>query len=308
MGVLRRLVVGVSSALFAAGLAGAGAIAAPRAPQPHIDALDVERVESLAPGTRLNFSLFGTAGGSAWLQIDGAQRALELRELQPGVYDGSHVIDARDRIGAHARVQATLRIGERSTQALLAEPLLLGVEARAPAATTAGPPVTTPPAERPGMTLPAERPVTTPPADPPPTPMALPPPVVLPPPFTAPSPAAPPSLCDDCARVESIRRIEPEGAASGGLIATLFGERVANELDRHFARLQAPLDRAVGRQRAGPRHEVVLRLASGERLLRSYEHAPAFKVGDIVPLGPNLGGARSERLLDEPATTARREP
>ncbi|WP_284619458.1 hypothetical protein [Aquabacterium humicola] len=299
MGVLRRLVVGVSSALFAAGLAAAGASAAPRAPQPHIDALDVERVESLAPGTRLNFSLFGTAGGSAWLQIDGAQRALELRELQPGIYDGSHVIDARDRIGAHARVVATLRIGERSTQALLAEPLLLGVEARAPAATPAGPPVMTLPAERPGAALPA---------DSPPAPMALPPPVVLPPPFTRPSPAAAPSLCDDCARVESIRRIEPEGAASGGLIATLFGERVANELDRHFARLQAPLDRAVGRQRAGPRHEVVLRLASGERLLRSYEQAPAFKVGDIVPLGPNLGGARSERLLDEPASTARREP
>ncbi|NRF65609.1 hypothetical protein HLB44_01295 [Aquincola sp. S2] len=266
MSFVRRFVVGLSSALLVLCFS-----VAVRAATLRIETLDVERVDALAPGVGLTFSLFGTPGGRAVLWIEGAQRSLELREVQPGVYDGRYWIDEHDRITPDARVTAMLQLGEREVQATLAERLVLGDE---PAPVASLPP----------------REVAPPP---PPAPRMLPPAV------------APPRarLCDDCALVESIRQVEPE-PPSGGLLTSLFGERIGGPVDRHLARITQSVDHAVGRPVARTSHEVVLRLPGGDRLIRSYEHTPPFKVGDTIVLGANLGGARSERLA-EPSSSRR---
>lgn len=99
---------------------------------PRVDAFDVEEVTRLAAGTTLRFTLSGTPGAAATLQIEGAQRTLALSEVEPGFYEGAYTVDGFDRIAPGARVSADLRIGHRVASAVLEEPLVLGasVEAR----------------------------------------------------------------------------------------------------------------------------------------------------------------------------------
>ena len=54
-----------------------------------VDAFDVEQVASLAPGAVLQFSVFASPGASATVLIEGVRRLVELREVQPGVYEGT---------------------------------------------------------------------------------------------------------------------------------------------------------------------------------------------------------------------------
>ena len=91
-----------------------------------IDGLDVEQVARLSGGTPLNFTLFGTPGATASLQIDGARRALPMRETERGVYEGTYTIEDRDRIAPDAAVTAMLYRGAESATATLEEPLVLG--------------------------------------------------------------------------------------------------------------------------------------------------------------------------------------
>jgi hypothetical protein len=297
MSLLRRWWPALIVALLWLGLA-AGAHAQERL---RIEAFDVERVSSIDVGTRLNFSLFGPAGGHAVLQIEGARQALVLRELQPGVYDGSHVVGLEDRIAPEARVRASLRVAGEELRAVLDEPLVLDpLGARKP--------------------LPIES-ARRPPAEPVPLPDPLPDP--LPPPLEAhaplPAPAAEPlprpeptplpvPRCEDCAIVESIRTLAvpaddtPRASAPGVLLGTLFGDKVGHAVDRHVARVTGVVQRAVhGRpldeRPAAGQTEVVLRLPTGERLLRTYDRPPALQIGDTVRRGTDLGGARTERLL-----------
>jgi hypothetical protein len=318
-----------SALLLLAALAGAASSAWAQG-RPRIDGFDVERVPELAAGTRLNFSVFGSPGGQVVLQIDGARRPLPLREVQPGVYDGSYLLEAGEHIAADARVVATLRTGGFETRAMLDEPLLLGQAAVTPRPletqpTPALPPVATSVPDPGPVTAPV--PATEPTPAPPPAPSRVPMPTrPAPDPTTDPTaerPASPgpapdfpsasprrgPAPCPDCATVESIRPLPPDtrppASAPGVLLGGLFGERVGQAVDRHVARVSGAVGRAVhGRpldERSGPGVEVVLRLPNGQRLLRVYDREPDLRVGDTVRRSNDLGGARSERLLDAPA-------
>ena len=101
------------------------ASAAPRATgnAPRINAFDVKAVDKMEPGSDLEFTLWGTAGGQASLRIDGARRPLQLAETSPGVYEGVYTVSRRDKIAPGASVNANLRSGNRVDTALLDEPL-----------------------------------------------------------------------------------------------------------------------------------------------------------------------------------------
>ena len=92
---------------------------------PRVDGFDVEEVAQLSPGTALRFTLYGTPGGAATLQIAGVDRSLVLQETQAGIYEGVYTVAAGDRIAADSRVSADLALGQRVTSAVLEEPLVL---------------------------------------------------------------------------------------------------------------------------------------------------------------------------------------
>jgi outer membrane lipoprotein SlyB len=97
------------------------------ASQPRIEGFNVDEVRRLAPGVELNFSLYGSPGGSAMLRIEGARRNLALNETESGVYEGTYTIGTRDRIVARSPVTANLRVGNQVSSGVLSESLLRGV-------------------------------------------------------------------------------------------------------------------------------------------------------------------------------------
>jgi outer membrane lipoprotein SlyB len=98
-----------------------------------IDGFDVEPVVKPVPGNELAFTLYGSPGGTAAVQIDGATGSVALVETEAGVYEGTYTIRKRDRITAASTATANLRLGNRVASALLDEPLVGRVSARRPA-------------------------------------------------------------------------------------------------------------------------------------------------------------------------------
>lgn len=92
-----------------------------------IDGFSVDEVKNLKPGSELGFSLTGTPGATATLQIAGAQRRLNLNEVDAGQYEGTYTIGSRDQITANSPVTANLRLGNNVVSAVLAESLQRGV-------------------------------------------------------------------------------------------------------------------------------------------------------------------------------------
>ena len=246
---------------------------------PHIDGVDVEEVAQLSPGTQLVFTVFGTAGAQAALWIDGADRRLDLVEGQPGVYEGTYTIGARDRIAPDSRVTANLRLRNEVVSAALEEPLVLG--ANPVAVADANP---SPPEARPVPAVNEARPV-------PPAPERV---AVVFPPREDPAPVQAPAPCANCGVVEAInvsqepRRSGILGAIAGGLIGLILGDQVGQGDGRTTARIVGAAGGAyAGHQiernsRTGSRYEVVVRLPNGERRTAAFTSAPALKVGDSV--------------------------
>lgn len=107
--------------------------AASTAAAPRIEGFDVEPVAQLAPGNELVFTLYGSPGGTAAVQIGGATGGVALVESEAGVYEGSYTIRKRDQITAASTATANLRLGNRVASAVLDEPLLAGAAAKRPA-------------------------------------------------------------------------------------------------------------------------------------------------------------------------------
>lgn len=107
--------------------AAAQAQAAPagRSAAPAIDGLQVETVNKLEQGVTLHFSLYGTPGAAVTLSIAGANRAVHLREVEPGQYSGDYVIGNRDRLQPNSRVSAEMRLGNQVATSVLRTPLAL---------------------------------------------------------------------------------------------------------------------------------------------------------------------------------------
>ena len=289
MASVRRIIVGVCAAwLVSIGLPVAAQSArAPHAPvvenAVRIDGIDVEEVAELAVGTRLTFSVFGTPGAVASLQIEGARNGLLLREAERGIYEGTYTIDAEDRIAAGGPVVATLRRGADVTRSALDEPLVLGAAMpdpqHDPAPRTAVEQPRDPDrraavdwnrrtavdrdrqtaAELPeDPTGPTRRaaPIAN---DPPPAPSPRSAPAEPMPANAAPPPqpwAATPlprraAACTDCAVVEAIRPVETNerdgiaGAVTGGLLGAILGHQIGHGDLRGFARIVGAIGGAL---------------------------------------------------------------
>lgn len=96
---------------------------------PRIEGFNVDEVRRLAPGVELDFSIYGTPGGTATLLMEGAVRNLVLAEVEPGQYEGTYTISSRDKIAARSPVTANLRVGNQVASAILVESLQIGVGA-----------------------------------------------------------------------------------------------------------------------------------------------------------------------------------
>lgn len=93
---------------------------------PQITGFDVQPSDRLVPGADLVFTVWGTPGATATLDIAGASRKVYLQETRPGVYEGVYTLSTRDRVAPDAHVVAQLRRGNVLSTAALAEPLQQG--------------------------------------------------------------------------------------------------------------------------------------------------------------------------------------
>jgi len=94
------------------------AVAAPR-----IDGFDVEPARRLSAGNDLVFTLYGTAGGTAAVQLNGVGSVFPLEEMAAGVYAGTYTIKDRDRLAAVDTVTANLRVANRIATRIATEVL-----------------------------------------------------------------------------------------------------------------------------------------------------------------------------------------
>ena len=301
---LHRLVLtaalAASLAVGAPGAHGAAAVA--------IDGIDVEQVAALGSGTPLRFAVYGTPHASVTLRIEGGWHLLALRESDPGIYEGTYVVDARDAVVASSRVTATLQHDGQLATAALDEPLLRAAtplpwadaaRAQGQVAATASPPPV------PAVVAP---PVTAPHAEPVPVVVAA---VSTPPARTAAAPAvvvahAPQrASCDDCAFVQLVRLVEPTtpggaiGAVAGAIAGAVLGKELGEEHHRRILALLGALGGAFAGHEVGKRatqqraqYDVVLRTRDGRAHTLRFDHAPSFGPGDTV----RFGAVRNEAL------------
>ena len=260
-----------------------------------IEGVDVEQVTTLASGVPLRFTVFGTPGSLAALRIEGARRPLELRETDPGVYEGTYVIDAGDSIRPESRVTASLQRAGDVAYSTLDEPLLLAAgsvpwRTAAPAATPV-PIIDAPPSAPPVVVVESR--------------VATPVPVVVArgrSPSDAAEIAAAPAPrdvvpCGDCAVVESVQAVEaaPRGGVIGAIGGAIAGAILGKELGEAHKQRMLTLLGAIGGGLAGrqierqatqsTQYDVDLRLADGTLLRRRYEQAPPFAAGATIRLG-----------------------
>jgi hypothetical protein len=89
-----------------------------------ITRFEANRVNDLSPGTDLTFRLEGTPQATAMVTVSGIRQPITLRETDTGWYEGSYTIRTGDRLPSNPDVRATLRQGNRTITAGLAEPLM----------------------------------------------------------------------------------------------------------------------------------------------------------------------------------------
>ncbi len=94
----------------------------------------VDAVNSVGPGTELNFELRGTPGADVTLQIEGATGTARLNETRPGTYQGTYTVRTRDRLSAKSQVTARLTKNGQVMNATLDQSLVSGAPSPVPAA------------------------------------------------------------------------------------------------------------------------------------------------------------------------------
>ena len=98
---------------------------------PQITNLSVDTSDALAPGSDINFTLEGTAKAQATVRLSGVAKNILLREVDPGVYEGSYTLSRRDRLTTPTTVKATLR--GRKGSAVTTRTLVAAAPSTAPA-------------------------------------------------------------------------------------------------------------------------------------------------------------------------------
>lgn len=104
----------------------------------------VDQTDQLTPGSDINFTLEGTPKGQASVRLNGIAKNIVLREVDPGVYEGSYTLSRRDRLSTPVTAKATLRGRKGSTIATrtlgAAAPTAAVAPPTAPPAVAAGAP------------------------------------------------------------------------------------------------------------------------------------------------------------------------
>jgi len=117
----RKYLAGLLGLLFVLTI---GVLTASVADALEIVRFEANRVNDLAPGTDLTFRLEGTPQATAMVTVSGIRQPITLRETDSGLYEGSYTIRTSDRLPSNPDIRATLRQGNRTTTASLAEPLM----------------------------------------------------------------------------------------------------------------------------------------------------------------------------------------
>jgi hypothetical protein len=121
---------------------GLGNVAsAPPAPPPpplRIERFQASAVDRIEPGSEIRFTLMGVPGATASVNLPGVENDLALREVRPGQYEGTYVVRRRDTLDPNGPIVATLRMGDRTVNMNLAQPLV-AADNRPPAITNLTP-------------------------------------------------------------------------------------------------------------------------------------------------------------------------
>ena len=82
---------------------------------PQITNFTVDQSDQLTAGSDIDFTLEGTPKGQASVRLNGIAKNIVLREVEPGIYEGSYTLSRRDRLTAPPTARATLRGRKGST-------------------------------------------------------------------------------------------------------------------------------------------------------------------------------------------------
>jgi hypothetical protein len=102
----------------------------PQAPALRIERFTVATLDRIEPGAELKFSVSGQPGAVVDIDIPGVVQNLPMREVRPGVYEGSYTVKRLDNLSPSRPIVATLRVGDRVVNATLTQPLI--TDARPP--------------------------------------------------------------------------------------------------------------------------------------------------------------------------------
>ncbi len=115
---------------FPAAFSGSPVAAAPPPVALKIDRFAVAPVDKIEPGAELRFMLNGMPGAVATFAIPGVVDNVPMREVRPGVYEGSYTIRRLDNLAPSRPIVATLRMGDKAVTSNLSQPLT--ADAKAP--------------------------------------------------------------------------------------------------------------------------------------------------------------------------------
>jgi hypothetical protein len=99
---------------------------------PAVDALEVNADAGFQPGSTLDFSVRGSPGGQARVQVPGTPIDLQLRESSPGLYTGSYTVRRTDRLDARALIRARVAANGRSASSEFRFPASFAQQQAAP--------------------------------------------------------------------------------------------------------------------------------------------------------------------------------
>ena len=94
-----------------------------------IDRFAVAPVDKIEPGAELRFMLAGLPGAVASFGIPGVVDNVPMREVRPGVYEGSYTIRRLDNLAPSRPIVATLRMGDKAVTSSLSQPLTTAAKA-----------------------------------------------------------------------------------------------------------------------------------------------------------------------------------
>ena len=107
--------------------AAPAAVAAPvaRAPALAVQQFAVTPIAAIEPGADLKFTLNGTPGAKAVLNIEGVVKNVPMQEVRPGQYEGSYTIRRLDHFPPNLNITANLEANGQTTSQRLSQALII---------------------------------------------------------------------------------------------------------------------------------------------------------------------------------------